>query len=147
MLSSGLSLESETVLGPVETDSDSHRPLMSDDEEEEVEVYARVQRSIQQHSEPQVESPRAISFCQAFLLPGVLPVSLRHCFKIHPHKQEIIQTSRLSCAAVFPVVRVSEAGQLCLLLLASLLPEQQLQLEGGRGRPPVCVVRRRRNHR
>lgn len=93
MLSSGLSLESETVLGPVETDSDSHRPLMSDDEVEVVEVYARVQRSIQQHSEPQVESPQAISFCQAFLLPGVLPVSLRHCFKIHLHKLEVIQTS------------------------------------------------------
>lgn len=73
----GLSLETETVLSPVETDADSHRPLMSD-EEEEVEVYVTQHQSIQQPNEPPAESSQAISFCQAFLLPGVLPVS--------PHK-------------------------------------------------------------
>lgn len=71
----GLSLETETVLRPVETDADSHQPLMSD---EEVEVYVRQHQSIQQPDELPAESPQAISFCQAFLLPGVLPVS--------PHK-------------------------------------------------------------
>lgn len=51
------------------------------------------------------------------------------------------------CAAVFPGLCMSEAGQLLLLLLASFLPEQQLRLEGGWGRPPVCVVWCRRNPR
>lgn len=75
---SGLSLESETGLRPVETDTDSHRPLMSDEEEEEVaEVYSRQFRSVQQPDEPPFESPQAISFFQAFCLPGVLPVSLQ----------------------------------------------------------------------
>lgn len=73
----GLSLESETGLGPVETDTDSHRPLMSDEEDEvevEVEVCGRPYHSVQQPDEP-LESPQAIGFCQAFCLPGVLPVS------------------------------------------------------------------------
>lgn len=71
---SGLCLESE--LGPVETDTDSHRPLMSDEEDEvEVEVYARRHQSIQQPDEPLAEPPQAIGFCQAFCLPGVVPVS------------------------------------------------------------------------
>lgn len=76
----GLSLEPETVLGPVETDSDSHRPLMSDEEDDTAEVYTRTQRS----AEPAAASPpRAISFCQAFLLPGVLPYSLSYaCLKL-----------------------------------------------------------------
>lgn len=73
-LRAGLSLESETGLGPVETDTDSHRPLMSD-EEDEVEVCGRPYHSVQQPDEPLDESPQAIGFCQAFCLPGVLPVS------------------------------------------------------------------------
>lgn len=48
---------------------------------------------------------------------------------------------------VFPGVRLSEAGQLLLLLLAALLPEQELWLEGGPGRQALCVVRRGRHHR
>lgn len=73
---SGLSL-SETVLSPMETDADSHQPLMSDEEEEEeVEVYARQQQAVQQPEEPlTTTSFQAISFWRAFLLPGVLPVS------------------------------------------------------------------------
>lgn len=71
---SGLSLESETGLNPVETDTDSHRPLMSD-EDDEAEVYGRPYQSVQQPDEPLAESPQAISFCQAFCLPGVIPVS------------------------------------------------------------------------
>lgn len=72
---SGLSLESETGLSPVERDTDSHRPLMSDEEDEvEAEVYAR---QYQQPDEPLAETPQAIGFCQAFCLPGVLPVSPR----------------------------------------------------------------------
>lgn len=71
----GLSL-SETVLSPMETDADSHQPLMSDEEEEEeVEVYARQRQPVQQPEEPLTTSSQAISFWRAFLLPGVLPVS------------------------------------------------------------------------
>uniref|UniRef100_A0A671VFT1 Sugar phosphate exchanger 3 n=1 Tax=Sparus aurata TaxID=8175 RepID=A0A671VFT1_SPAAU len=78
----GLCLESE--LGPVETDTDSHQPLMSDEEDEvEVEVYARRHHSIQQPDEPLAEPPQAIGFCQAFCLPGVLPYSLAYaCLKL-----------------------------------------------------------------
>lgn len=72
----GLSLESETGLSPVESDTDSHRPLMSDEEDEvEVEAYAQRYHSGQQPEEPLAEAPTAIGFCQAFCLPGVLPVS------------------------------------------------------------------------
>lgn len=78
MCASGLSLESETGLSPVETDTDSHRPLMSDEEDEaEVEGYGRRYQSVQRPDEPPAEPPRAIGFCQAFCLPGVLPVSPR----------------------------------------------------------------------
>uniref|UniRef100_A0A8C4GWX9 Sugar phosphate exchanger 3 n=1 Tax=Dicentrarchus labrax TaxID=13489 RepID=A0A8C4GWX9_DICLA len=74
----------ETGLNPVETDTDSHRPLMSDEENEvEVEVYGRRYQSVQQPDEPLVEPPRAIGFCQAFCLPGVLPYSLAYaCLKL-----------------------------------------------------------------
>ncbi|KAG7496187.1 sugar phosphate exchanger 3 [Solea senegalensis] len=69
----GLSLVSETGLSPVETDRDSHRPLISD-EEDEVEV--------QEPDDPPV-SPQAIGFLQAFCLPGVLPYSLAYaCLKL-----------------------------------------------------------------
>lgn len=76
----GLSLESDTGLSPVETDTDSHRPLMSDEEDEvevEVEVYGRQRQSVQQPDEPPTKSPQAIGFIQAFCLPGVLCVSLQ----------------------------------------------------------------------
>ncbi|XP_070784700.1 sugar phosphate exchanger 3 isoform X4 [Enoplosus armatus] len=64
------------------TDTDSHRPLMSD-EEEEVEVHNRPYQSVQQPDEPLAEPPRAIGFCQAFCLPGVLPYSLAYaCLKL-----------------------------------------------------------------
>lgn len=49
---------------------------MSDEEDEvEVEAYARRYHSVQQPEEPLAEAPKAIGFCQAFCLPGVLPVS------------------------------------------------------------------------
>ncbi|KAF7229027.1 sugar phosphate exchanger 3 [Nothobranchius furzeri] len=76
-------VESETGLSPVEADSDSHRPLMSDEEEEEVQVCSRRFPSVQQPDEPQEESPQAIGFFQAFCLPGVLPYSLAYaCLKL-----------------------------------------------------------------
>lgn len=75
----GLSLEADTGLSPVEKDTDSHRPLMSDEEDEvEVEGYGRQYQSVQQPDEPLTESPQAIGFIQAFCLPGVLCVSLEH---------------------------------------------------------------------
>nr|XP_057934616.1 sugar phosphate exchanger 3 [Doryrhamphus excisus]XP_057934617.1 sugar phosphate exchanger 3 [Doryrhamphus excisus]XP_057934619.1 sugar phosphate exchanger 3 [Doryrhamphus excisus]XP_057934620.1 sugar phosphate exchanger 3 [Doryrhamphus excisus]XP_057934621.1 sugar phosphate exchanger 3 [Doryrhamphus excisus]XP_057934622.1 sugar phosphate exchanger 3 [Doryrhamphus excisus] len=77
----GLSMECETGLSPVETDT--HRPLMSDDEEEEEEedVY-ECHHTIQQQDEPH-EEPRAVGFFQAFCLPGVLPYSLAFaCLKM-----------------------------------------------------------------
>lgn len=78
----GLSLESETDLSPVETDTDSHRPLMSD-EEDEVEVYGEPNYSVQHQDGPLTQAPQAISFCQAFCLPGVLPYSLAYaCLKL-----------------------------------------------------------------
>uniref|UniRef100_A0A7N8X933 Sugar phosphate exchanger 3 n=1 Tax=Mastacembelus armatus TaxID=205130 RepID=A0A7N8X933_9TELE len=71
----------ETGLGPVETDTDSHRPLMSD-EEDEVEAYARRHPSVQQ-TEESLECSQAISFFQAFRLPGVVPYSLAYaCLKL-----------------------------------------------------------------
>uniref|UniRef100_A0A3B4XB26 Sugar phosphate exchanger 3 n=1 Tax=Seriola lalandi dorsalis TaxID=1841481 RepID=A0A3B4XB26_SERLL len=74
----------ETRLSPVETDTDSHRPLMSDEEDEvKAEVYSRRYQTVQQPDEPLAESPQAISFCQAFCLPGVLPYSLAYaCLKL-----------------------------------------------------------------
>ncbi|KAJ0057392.1 hypothetical protein NL108_006087, partial [Boleophthalmus pectinirostris] len=80
----GLSSESETGLGPVETDSDSHRPLMSDEEDEvEVEVYAQRDHPIQQSDEGPPQDPQPIGFFQAFCLPGVLPYSLAYaCLKL-----------------------------------------------------------------
>lgn len=78
----GLSSESET--GLVETDTDSHRPLMSDEEDElEAEAYSRRYQSVQEPDEPLTETPRAIGFCEAFCLPGVLPYSLAYaCLKL-----------------------------------------------------------------
>ncbi|XP_006780649.1 sugar phosphate exchanger 3 [Neolamprologus brichardi] len=80
----GLSLESETGLGPIETDTDSHKPLMSDEEDEvEVEKYSRRGQSAEQPVEAPAESPQAIGFLKAFCLPGVLPYSLAYaCLKL-----------------------------------------------------------------
>ncbi|XP_069012993.1 sugar phosphate exchanger 3 isoform X3 [Embiotoca jacksoni] len=78
----GLDLEWETGLGPVETDTDSHKPLMSDGEDE-AEADGGRYRSVQQPDELKAESPQAIGFCQAFCLPGVLPYSLAYaCLKL-----------------------------------------------------------------
>ncbi|CAG12141.1 unnamed protein product, partial [Tetraodon nigroviridis] len=140
----GLSV-SETVLSPMDTDAGSHQPLMSDEEEaEEEEVYARRRPALQQPEEPATRSSQAISFWRAFLLPGVLPVSAG----VETKQRGVPASGHLLrvCAAVLPGLRLSEAGQLLLLLLAPLLPEQQLWLERGRGRPSVSLVRCRRDH-
>ncbi|KAM3858810.1 sugar phosphate exchanger 3 [Diretmus argenteus] len=85
----GLSLESETGLEPVETDTDSHRPLMSDEEGEEEEEEGKVEvcdggyYSVQQPDEQSSDPPQAVGFLQAFCLPGVLPYSLAYaCLKL-----------------------------------------------------------------
>uniref|UniRef100_A0A8C5HUF5 Sugar phosphate exchanger 3 n=1 Tax=Gouania willdenowi TaxID=441366 RepID=A0A8C5HUF5_GOUWI len=79
----GLDVESGTGLNPVETDTGSYRPLMSDEEDEEVHVYCRQQQDEQEPEEVQVEPPQAVSFLQAFCLPGVLPYSLAYaCLKL-----------------------------------------------------------------
>uniref|UniRef100_A0A8D3DSH3 Sugar phosphate exchanger 3 n=1 Tax=Scophthalmus maximus TaxID=52904 RepID=A0A8D3DSH3_SCOMX len=64
--------------------TDSHRPLMSDEEDElEAEVCGGRHQPAQQPDEPLGESPQAIGFCQAFCLPGVLPYSLAYaCLKL-----------------------------------------------------------------
>ncbi|KAG5267113.1 hypothetical protein AALO_G00218130 [Alosa alosa] len=68
----GLSVDSDTGLRPVERDSDSQRPLMSDEEEEEEEEGGVCE-----------DPPRAIGFLQAFCLPGVIPYSLAYaCLKL-----------------------------------------------------------------
>uniref|UniRef100_A0A3B4AYU4 Sugar phosphate exchanger 3 n=1 Tax=Periophthalmus magnuspinnatus TaxID=409849 RepID=A0A3B4AYU4_9GOBI len=74
----------EVGLNPVETDSDSHRPLMSDEEDEvEVEVCAQRDHAPSQLDEPLTRDPQPIGFCQAFCLPGVLPYSLAYaCLKL-----------------------------------------------------------------
>lgn len=104
---SGLSSESETGLGPVETDTDSHRPLMSDEEDEvevEVEVHARRYQSVQQPDEPLAEPPQAIGFLQAFCLPGVLPVSLEQAFlhMIQAHYTIFTPCVCLNCSTPWP---------------------------------------------
>lgn len=72
---SGLCLETETRLGPVvERVSESQRPLMSDDDEDD-EGHDVGYYSVEQPEAPQEEPPQPITFLQAFLLPGVLPVS------------------------------------------------------------------------
>uniref|UniRef100_A0A3B3UB82 Sugar phosphate exchanger 3 n=1 Tax=Poecilia latipinna TaxID=48699 RepID=A0A3B3UB82_9TELE len=71
---------------PVETDTDSHRPLMSDEEEDneqQVETYSQQCRTDQPPEEPEDEPPHAIGFFQAFCLPGVLLYSLAYaCLKL-----------------------------------------------------------------
>ncbi|KAG1925583.1 sugar phosphate exchanger [Pimephales promelas] len=78
-INTGLSDPSETGLRSVTRDSDSQRPLMSDDEDELCEEYSSIQ---QQEEEPEPQ-PKAIGFLQAFCLPGVLPYSLAYaCLKL-----------------------------------------------------------------
>ncbi|KAM9823632.1 sugar phosphate exchanger 3 [Neosynchiropus ocellatus] len=73
----GLSLECETNLSPVETEADSNRPLICDNDDE---VYDQHCQSVQQ---PEEDSPRPIGFLQAFCLPGVIPYSLSYaCLKL-----------------------------------------------------------------
>uniref|UniRef100_A0A672H6N1 Sugar phosphate exchanger 3 n=1 Tax=Salarias fasciatus TaxID=181472 RepID=A0A672H6N1_SALFA len=63
-------LTSPKEVGEEFTDTDSRKPLMK-------------QPGQQQQDEPEAQSPRAISFCQAFCLPGVLPYSLAYaCLKL-----------------------------------------------------------------
>uniref|UniRef100_A0A8C2EIF5 Sugar phosphate exchanger 3 n=1 Tax=Cyprinus carpio TaxID=7962 RepID=A0A8C2EIF5_CYPCA len=74
----GLSDYSETSLRPVTRDTDSQRPLISDDEDELCDEY-----SIQQRDEEPEPQPKAIGFLQAFCLPGVIPYSLAYaCLKL-----------------------------------------------------------------
>lgn len=73
--SSGLCEGPVTGLVTVERDTDSHRPLMSDNEENEDEAvcdggYYSIQN---QDDEPEPQT-NAIGFFQAFCLPGVIPV-------------------------------------------------------------------------
>uniref|UniRef100_A0A672GSC8 Sugar phosphate exchanger 3 n=1 Tax=Salarias fasciatus TaxID=181472 RepID=A0A672GSC8_SALFA len=54
-----------------------------EEEDDEVESCERREQPGQQQDEPEAQSPRAISFCQAFCLPGVLPYSLAYaCLKL-----------------------------------------------------------------
>lgn len=69
----GLRTDFETDLLPVEGDSDSQRPLMSDEEDEEEEEEEDVFQA----------APTPIGFLQAFCLPGVIPYSLAYaCLKL-----------------------------------------------------------------
>ncbi|KAL6459949.1 hypothetical protein MHYP_G00317080 [Metynnis hypsauchen] len=73
-----------TGLITVERDPDSQQPLMSDDEEPDEDVVCDGgYYSIQQRDEEPVSQTKAISFFQAFCLPGVLPYSLSYaCLKL-----------------------------------------------------------------
>ncbi|KAM9845898.1 sugar phosphate exchanger 3 [Aulostomus maculatus] len=76
----GLSLVSETGLSTVEAETDSQRPLISNEDEE---VDGGPYQAGQQADEALAESPQAIGFLQAFCLPGVLPYSLAYaCLKL-----------------------------------------------------------------
>lgn len=82
---SGLCEGSVTDLATVERDTDSHRPLMSDNEEDEDEVvcdggYYSIQK---QDDEPEPQT-KAIGFFQAFCLPGVMPVGQIPHFVYYP---------------------------------------------------------------
>uniref|UniRef100_A0A3B3R6H4 Sugar phosphate exchanger 3 n=1 Tax=Paramormyrops kingsleyae TaxID=1676925 RepID=A0A3B3R6H4_9TELE len=78
----GLSISLES---PQERDSDSHQPLISDDEDEQEGMLQDNSYSIQQPDQdlgPE-EPPAAIGFLKAFCLPGVLPYSLAYaCLKL-----------------------------------------------------------------
>ncbi|XP_034019660.1 sugar phosphate exchanger 3 [Thalassophryne amazonica] len=74
----GLSVEMESGLKSAETDTDSHKPLMSDEED-----VCETQWNDSEQDGPQDEPSQAIGFFQAFCLPGVLPYSLAYaCLKL-----------------------------------------------------------------
>ncbi|XP_051911160.1 sugar phosphate exchanger 3 [Hippocampus zosterae] len=76
----GLGGDCPTGLSTVDTET--HRPLMSDEEAEE-DAYEPHYRSVRRKDEPGQESPKAVGFFQAFWLPGVLPYSLAYaCLKL-----------------------------------------------------------------
>ncbi|XP_063073592.1 sugar phosphate exchanger 3 [Engraulis encrasicolus] len=77
----GLSLDADTGLHEV-GDTDSQRPLMSDEEGDEEEEEEREKGGVE--GEGQAEPPPpAIGFLQAFCLPGVIPYSLAYaCLKM-----------------------------------------------------------------
>ncbi|KAL2102449.1 hypothetical protein ACEWY4_001617 [Coilia grayii] len=73
----GLSVDTDTGLHAVERDSDSQRPLMSDEEEDEDEVEEEEEEGLCE------TPPTAIGFFEAFCLPGVIPYSLAYaCLKM-----------------------------------------------------------------
>lgn len=72
--SSGLCEGPVTGLVTVERDTDSHRPLMSDNEEDEDEACDGGYYSIQNQDDEPEPQVKAIGFFQAFCLPGVIPV-------------------------------------------------------------------------
>ncbi|XP_026859703.1 sugar phosphate exchanger 3 isoform X2 [Electrophorus electricus] len=80
----GLCEGSATDLRAVEKDTDSHRPLMSDDEEDSEDVVCDGgYYSVQQQDEEPKPQTKAISFFEAFCLPGVIPYSLAYaCLKL-----------------------------------------------------------------
>lgn len=65
---------------PLERDSDSQQPLISDDEDEQEGMLQDSSYSIQQPDQDlgSEEAPAAVGFLKAFCLPGVLPVSGSH---------------------------------------------------------------------
>ncbi|XP_030633177.1 sugar phosphate exchanger 3 [Chanos chanos] len=81
----GLCLDSETGLRRVERDTDSHRPLISDEEDDDEDDTENDggYYSIQQQDQDLDPPPKAIGFIQAFCLPGVIPYSLAYaCLKL-----------------------------------------------------------------
>ncbi|XP_049616841.1 sugar phosphate exchanger 3 isoform X2 [Syngnathus scovelli] len=75
----GLSTDCQTGLGPVDTDT--HRPLITEEEEVEEAEDVYDQNSHSQRGDQ--GSPKAVGFFQAFCLPGVLPYSLSYaCLKL-----------------------------------------------------------------
>lgn len=69
----------------METDTGSHQPLMSDEEEGEEELFVRQRQPVQKPEEPPTTASQAISFWRAFLLPGVMPVRP----DLQPHRGHI----------------------------------------------------------
>ncbi|KAG7255811.1 hypothetical protein CRUP_012845, partial [Coryphaenoides rupestris] len=83
LLTSPKEVEAGDGPGPVvPKDSESHRPLMSDQEEDD-EGRDGGYYSVEQPEPPQEEVVQPIGFLKAFLLPGVLPYSLSYaCLKL-----------------------------------------------------------------
>ncbi|XP_061523867.1 sugar phosphate exchanger 3 [Phycodurus eques] len=78
----GLSMDCQTGLCPVDTDT--NRPLISNKEEEEEEKEEEEEDDVQDRHYRSVQgSSKAVGFFQAFCLPGVLPYSLAFaCLKL-----------------------------------------------------------------